>query len=274
MKGYCLFLILLLATIMSAAQRAQDPTDTAQRIKGSTNTVQRAQISLETGYQSMDFRWSIAGNMNGTGPNVYSELIWKQVKGPALNAAVQWKLGKRLCLSGSYNHVFTQSGNVSDKDYQADNRTEETYQGNFSSGRGYSEYWSAAIGYTIVDNRLVSLVPFIGYGASDQSLYLLDDSPETGALNSSYKAHWYGPLVKVRSTLHLTGRLGVGLDVVYHQVDYRAKADWNLIETFQHPVSFSHTARIWGQWEYPVELPVDTMGDCYSGSWLFRLANG
>jgi len=93
---------------MAGALVLASTTCIAQTLRDAPIARPRLEMFVATGYQSMDFHWSIAGNINGTGPNVYSELIWKAVKGPSVEAAGQYRLGKRFYLSAGYSHVFSQ----------------------------------------------------------------------------------------------------------------------------------------------------------------------
>ena len=50
----------------------------------------------------------------------------------------------------------------------------------------------------------------------------------------------------IGSELRLAARWTLAAEITYSQVDYSAKADWNLIPTFSHPVSFRHQAEGYG----------------------------
>ncbi|RYU91993.1 hypothetical protein EWM62_00705 [Mucilaginibacter terrigena] len=65
-------------------------------------------------------------------------------------------------------------------------------------------------------------------------------------LNSTYKATWKGPFVKASVGLGVTDRLKITGNLKYNQANYSSIADWNLIQTFQHPVSYRHTAKGFG----------------------------
>ncbi len=229
-KGLALFL-----TIICAIQ-----TGNAQHID------QKLQLSFSTGYQREDFHWSIAGNTNGQNPNVLSELKWKNVSGEDYSAALQWNFWRNITLFAAYSRQNIRSGTVNDMDYNADNRTQPVYTGNFSDNKGNITAWSAGAGYMLFNNRLFSLIPFVGYGNSAQYLYLVDLSGQFPDLNSTYEAHWNGPFIKVHSSLKIWRALKLTADVTYNQVNYSAQGDWNLITTFQHPVSYSHDAKGYG----------------------------
>jgi hypothetical protein len=206
----------------------------------------KLQLSLATGRQQEDFHWDIAGNINGQSPNVFSELKWTKVSGYNYSAALQWNFWRRFSVAAAYNRVNVKSGNVSDMDYAGDNRTQPTYQQSFSDNKGSTSAWDAGAGYIIFNNSLFSLIPYIGYGVSTQSLYIVDLTGQFPALNSSYDTRWKGPFIKVTSSIKIWHALKLAADVTYNQVTYSAQGNWNLINEFQHPVSYSHAAKGYG----------------------------
>jgi hypothetical protein len=206
----------------------------------------KIQLSAGAGYQNENFHWSIAGNSNGQNPNVLSELKWKAIEGPLYDLTLQWNIWHRFFLWADYNRSFITSGTSNDTDYAGNNRTDPVYNQNFNSSKGNTSGRSAGIGYLLFKNKLWSLLPFLGYSHNSQSYYLLSNEDGFGQLNTSYKTQWQGAFFKIRSALNLAKRFKVTTDITYSQVKYSAAADWNLIESFQHPVSFSHSADGYG----------------------------
>ncbi len=204
------------------------------------------QVSVSAGRQEEDFHWSIAGNLSGQNPNVLSELKWKDVTGTNFNASIQWNVWRRFSVYADYNRVNVHSGNINDADYAGDNRTEPTYNENFADNKGYTTAWNAGAGYIIFNNSLFSLTPYFGYTKSSQLFYITDNSGQFSGLNSSYEAWWKGAFLKVRSSLKIWSNLKAMVDVTYSQVSYSANGDWNLISQFQHPLSYSHSAKGYG----------------------------
>lgn len=206
----------------------------------------RLQVRLSTGYERQNFRWSIAGNSAGQDPNVYSELKWRAVGGPAGGLDLKWDVCGRWRVFATGRRVFTSGGSMTDTDYGLDNRNDEVYHQQFNAKGGHSEGGAAGVGYALLDSGPFRLVPFIGYGIDAQYFPIVDPGGPYTQLNSSYSAKWLGPLVKVDASWQWAKRWQVEAGATYHQANYHAKADWNLIPTFAQPVSFRHTADGYG----------------------------
>lgn len=201
---------------------------------------------MQTGYEMQDLGWSIAGNIAGGNPNIYSELKWKKVGGGYVSAALQWNVWNKILLTADYSRSFIRSGTVSDNDYSGDNRTNPVYNEIFDADKGYTQVWSAGAGYVLISGNNFSLIPYVGYGISRQSLHLLDQTGNLPDLNSTYETDWKGPFVRANAILLLTDKFKLIANFTYNQVNYNAKANWNLIQTFQHPVSYRHNAKGFG----------------------------
>jgi Protochlamydia outer membrane protein len=206
----------------------------------------RVQIDFGSGYQQENFHWSIAGDIQGQNPNVYSELKWRDLQGTVLSAHLNANIWSNLFISGGYSHSYIHSGKVNDTDYGSDNRTNPVYNQNFDDNKGYSDMWNAGLAWQLLKDAPVSVRPELGYAQSRQDLYLLDLSGQYANLNSSYAAKWKGPYLKLNATWHIIPKLNLNADVQYTQANYHANADWNLITQFQHPVSYTHSANGYG----------------------------
>jgi outer membrane protease len=206
----------------------------------------KLQLGISTGYQREDLKWSIAGNLDGQNPNIYSELQWKKVGGQSVAAALRWNFWNKLMLMGGYQRVSIRSGTARDNDYNGDNRTNPAYDQLFDADKGFTRDIAIGLGYKLIDNETFSLTPYAGYGASKQSLHLLDRNGQYADLNSTYDTDWKGAFVKAIAGLKLSKKLIATAAITYHQADYKANADWNLIPTFQHPVSYRHNAKGYG----------------------------
>ena len=206
------------------------------------NISKRLQFGLSSGYERHNLNWSIAGNISGQSPNIFSELNWKGVSGPSVSAMMQYTLWKRFVGMASYSHVFIRLGRVTDHDYNGDNRTNTVYNETFNSNRGNLYQWNIGLGYELINNENFSLVPFAGYESSRQSLSILDLSGNFPELNSNYVPAWKGAFIKCVAQVKLNSIFKLLADISYNQSHYTATADWNVIQTFQHPVSYRHTA--------------------------------
>lgn len=203
----------------------------------------RLQVQVSGGYQREDLHWSIAGNSAGQDPNVYSELKWQAVGGVSAGVALSWQLWRKVVVFAEGSRVFTLSGTVSDRDYGGDNRTHPVYGQSFDSHSGYAYTSFLGAGYRLWEGRRLELTPAVGYGWSGQRLSI---EGEDGLLNSRYQTGWKGAVFRASGVLRIDGAWGILFGAAYHQVNYRADADWNLIRTFSHPVSFRHWADGYG----------------------------
>ena len=203
-------------------------------------------IRLLSGYEQQNLHWSIAGNSNGTTPNVLSELKWKNIRSIAFGTDITWNIWKQVTILSSYERAETINGVVNDMDYAGDNRTNPTYQGDFSSNKGFSDALSFGIGYKLFQKKRFVLSPAIGYGFSRQSLFITDQQNQSLGLNSTYATNLKGVFAKLTALLRINDRIKLSEDLTYNQVNYSGTGDWNLIEEFQHPVSYTHTAKGYG----------------------------
>lgn len=206
----------------------------------------KLQLSVGTGYQKENFHWSIAGNADGQNPNVYSELKWHNIAGETWYSSLQYNFWNRFWITGGYSYSKITSGTSNDTDYGADNRTDSVYDQNFSSNKGSTSTWSADIGCSVIQTRKIQLLPSIGYSSNYQNYYLLGNVGDFAQVNSSYKTNWKGTYLKLKVRFQLIGPLCIAASATYNQIKYNAAADWNLIENFQHPVSFRDNANGYG----------------------------
>jgi len=206
----------------------------------------KLQLTLSAGPQQDNLHWSIAGNTSGQSPNVLSELKWQNVKGTNYAAGLQAKVWHKIIVLGGYSRTAVKSGSVSDIDYSADNRSQPTYNQNFNDNKGYTSAWYAGAGYIVFNNDRFSLVPSAGYSNNKQSLYITDATGRFPDLNSFYNVQWKGAFIKIKSSVKIWRELKAIADVTYNQVNYNAQGDWNLINEFMHPVSYSHVAKGYG----------------------------
>lgn len=206
----------------------------------------KVEISAYSGYQNENLQWSIAGNIQGSDPNIYSELKWRNVHGPVLDLEVYCTIWRRLMAYGASNRMFVLAGSVNDKDYSGDDRTNNVYTGDFIDNKGHTEQWMAGLGYKLLHKKLFTITPYAGYFEKGQLLFLLGDNNIYKALNSYYATNWNGLFFKLNSSFYFLNKFNLIANISYYQADYDAKADWNLIAAFQHPVSYAQYAKGYG----------------------------
>lgn len=211
----------------------------------------RLKISLDvpasSGYFREQFKWSIAGTPEGANPNIYSELIWKDLQGPVTRLGLNATLDRRVVIQAGWSECFITHGKVSDTDYQQDNRNYVSFYGLFDSDEGSVKSADVVAGYRFYLKSAESFTFYLGYSEERQNLYLLDHSGVYDAgLRSSYQTIWKGPLIKLTTEVALVRKISIVPAISYHQVTYHAKGNWNLISEFEHPVSYRHYANGYG----------------------------
>lgn len=225
--NYCLLLCLMCVSAMKCvAQNA-----------GSLS------VGLSPGYRNDLLTWSIAGTLDGTDPNIYSELQWTGLQSVGLNFDGNYQLTNRIILKAAALKARIVAGKVSDYDYQEDNRQYESFAGLFDADKGSMVDINAAIGYQLIKKESIILNLYAGYGLSRQNLFLRDNKGVYNAqLNSTYDTKWQGALASAEAVFNLTGRFYLAPSFTYHQLKYNAKGNWNMIPDFEHPVSYRHNA--------------------------------
>src|SRR5688572_11891066 len=121
-------------------------------------------LSAYGGFQSENFRWSIAGNIYGQNPDILSELVWKNVAGPVLGFLYDRKIKKRFFLQLGFSKSHTIKGQATDTDYAGDNRTSQSYQIMLSSNEGGSVTAEAAAGMILNASSLFRWNAAIRFG--------------------------------------------------------------------------------------------------------------
>ncbi|MBU0799558.1 MAG: hypothetical protein KKA05_01005 [Alphaproteobacteria bacterium] len=223
-------------------------------------TRDRTTVQINGGVVRSDMRWNIAGNLQGTNPNILSELTWEDVttfeaeaKVRHLEPASNRIFRGAIQLEGSVRGGMGLSGDVQDSDYFGDDRTLEFSRSTADANSGYTLGAQAAIGYRFnlaqrvkpQSYTFVTLAPLIGYGWEQEQFKLEGvqvSPPPVGpppVLDSEYTASWHGPFIGLegqwehnRHMLTLRGEL--------HDLSYFADATWNLRTDFQKDPSFEH----------------------------------
>ena len=82
-----------------------------------------ATIQLSAGLRFDELDWSIAGNADGTHPNVRSELTWDDVLSHQLTLSGRLLVHRHFYFRGHAGMAWIRNGEVRDSDYDGDNRT-------------------------------------------------------------------------------------------------------------------------------------------------------
>ena len=216
---------------------------------------------LSTGYRIDNLNWNIAGNRQGSNPNVLSELSWSGVKSYQLKLTNHTVIKDWIYLRGQLDYGMVVSGDNQDSDYRDDNRTQEFSRS--INGVDGNRVWDASLGigprFPFLESTVI-LCPMVGYAISEQDLNIVDGyqvltappaTISTGpidGLDSRYETRWNGPWIGVDLLFSMPFDGGPlrAVEVLvtgeYHWVDYSADANWNLRTDLRHPVSFSHDA--------------------------------
>src|SRR5688500_9923420 len=83
--------------------------------------ISKAEASLSFGYVEDNLSWSIAGNLNGENPNIYSELIWSDVRAAQMRFHFQFDFLNFLIFSSDFTGATIRTGSATDSDYSENN---------------------------------------------------------------------------------------------------------------------------------------------------------
>jgi len=201
------------------------------------------EIKPSIGIQQSKFDWSIAGNASGTSPNILSELIWKNLKGPGFGLDVKYHITDRLMVKTSNRYSNIAKGEAEDTDYADDDRQGAFYYDLLNANKGYLLNTSLQLSYMVFNSTQFAVSPTIGLSYNEQKFYLLESAGNinSAGLNSTYQSRYKGFDFGFEGTFKTKSfRITAGILGGFYK--YSAKADWNLIPDFQKPVSFTHAA--------------------------------
>lgn len=211
------------------------------------------------GYQREHLDWSIAGKSDGTSPNIFSELIWKDMAMGSIGLDLNSFVFKGLYVKGQISKMEVLNGFANDSDYSMDNRqrTENDYRQDFKSNKGNIFQYQYGLGYQLKVMKNAALNTELGRMYKSQKFYLLDfEPPIIQEVNvqqrSTYQTYWEGWTAAVAFT-YMKPTWTLQFRQSYQQLNYDAKANWVLIQSFAHPVSFTHKAKANG-WLSELEL--------------------
>ncbi|MDP2690222.1 MAG: hypothetical protein Q8P48_08935, partial [Deltaproteobacteria bacterium] len=253
-RGFIKYFVLAALLLLLAPAAAPAAQGDAKALNG-------LELDVLAGLRVDQFDWNIAGNLNGTSPNVLSELTWSDLEILELKVRAR-KTISRLYLRGSLGYGFIFDGANQDSDYDGDDRTLEFSRSNNNAGDG--SVWDISLGAGYAGWALpagqgrLRVIPMLGYSLHKQNLTITDGFQTVctpprcagptgpfGGLDSSYNALWMGPWAGVDID-YGAGKLKVFGSFELHAASYSATADWNLRSDFKHPKSFEHTADGYG----------------------------
>ncbi len=206
---------------------------------------------IDLGYRRDKLQWTLPGNrvFDSRGrarhsPNILSELTWKDIESIQIAGSGRYVSCRNYAIkvSGDYGHIY--HGENTDADYNGDHRTQLYSYSLNNAGKGCVYDLSAGAGYRLTSRgERCIITPYLGYSYHAQNLHMYDgyqrvaidrDTGEplpTGhikGLNSSYKAHWFGPwlgldfVVQVERCAYLFGA------AEWHWVKFSGNGHWNL----------------------------------------------
>ncbi|RQO64213.1 hypothetical protein DBR40_25860 [Pedobacter sp. KBW01] len=207
------------------------------------NTPNKWEIKPSIGIQQAKSDWSIAGNASGTSPNILSELVWKNLKGPNFGFDVKYHITNRLSIKAGSQYSNIAKGEVEDTDYADDNRQNAFYFDLLDANKGYLFNTSLQLSYQLLNLDRFAINPIIGLSYNQQKFHLLESASNinSAGLNSTYQTRYKGFDFGLEGTFKAKSfRVTAGILGGFYT--YSAKANWNLIPDFQKPVSFTHAA--------------------------------
>lgn len=201
------------------------------------------EIKPYVGFQQSRFDWSIAGNSSGTNPNILSELIWKDLKGPGYGLDIKYHITSKLSVKIANQYSNITKGDAEDTDYADDNRQGAFYFDLLNANKGYLYNADLQLDYQLFKTGKFNINPVIGISYNQQKFHLLESAsnPESNGLNSTYEARYKG-FDFGGTFVFKTDAFSIGATVLGGFYTYSAKANWNLIPDFAKPVSFTHKA--------------------------------
>lgn len=213
------------------------------KISSAQNEIPKWKIKPSVGLNQSKFDWSIAGNLSGNSPNILSELIWQELKGPVFGLDIQYNMTNRLRIKAIHQYTKITKGEVKDTDYADDNRQNAFYFDRFDAGKGYLSGTRLQINYQAVTFGGVGISPIIGLSYDQHQFHLLetDNNVMTTGLNSTYQTKYKGFDLGFEGTLALKA-FNITAGILGGFYSYSAKANWNLIPDFAKPVSFTQKA--------------------------------
>lgn len=227
----------------------------------------RFSFSLSPEYRSDELSWSIAGEADGTNPNILSELDWRDLRAYGLRGGLEYRALRWLALGAEGSYAWITDGANTDSDYDRDDR-----RGLFSRSTAETDgYLLDAEAVVAVDffarSARFGAAPLAGLAFYRQHLNdtsgvqrVDKETGETGpfpGLDSEYTAGWTGGFAGLKLWARPSRAISAALEARFYLADYGAEAVWNLRDDFKQNPSFRHDAggegwsvRLAAGWEF------------------------
>lgn len=212
------------------------------------STAQADTMDVSLGQRTDNLNWNIAGNIQGTTPNVLSELKWTDLKIFELKLHNRHELDDNSFIDASLGYGWITSGKNQDSDYTSDNRQGEFSRSNNAANGDNVIDGAIAYGYYLNKEDKANTTMLVGYSVNKQNLRMTNGyqtistsgvTPAIGAfsgLNSTYDARWNGPFVGISHEQAAGDKLSFNCRAEYHfNGAYYGESDWNLRTDLGNP---------------------------------------
>ena len=197
-------------------------------------------VSVAPSYSNTNLSWSIAGNIEGTSPNILSEVKYYNILVFDPSMKLVYRGVRNLEFSLGFQKGWTLGGKVSDRDFAEDNRTALTYDETFDSNKGWVNGLSIGGSYYFLNSENFLVRGHLIFNNEVQRYYSLKD--EIPNLKTTYQTNRKAVLLGLGGVYSIGEKVKIPLDIFYSLNRITSEANWNLIEAFQHPLSFQHFA--------------------------------
>ncbi len=208
-----------------------------------------ASLDLGSGYRQDNFNWNISGGESG--PNVLSELKWKDLKMWEVYTKLKMTLPCHfyIRLHADYGRIC--KGKNSDTDFLGNHKTQPFSLSYSKANKGEVFDFSFGLAYlcNFFHERL-KIAPLLGFSMHEQHLRMIHgnvvldlfDPLMVGSLpdlHNNYRARWYGPWMGLDVVFTLGENLELFATYEYHWAKYDGTGHWNLRTDFLD--DFKHT---------------------------------
>lgn len=187
-----------------------------------------------------NFKWSIAGDINGRNPTVLSDLTFTRIQRIGFFIAANYEIKDLFKINATIDKSYTTEGQGTDIDYQGNYKTQPTYRLDFDSKAGNALNGKLSFFVKARDYGFAKIHVGIHTEMFNQTLAI--ESPEIVTLASKYATKTYGIGPTINMQINLTKRVQIEVNETFTSSIYRAKANWNLNPNLQSPLSFKQKA--------------------------------